>query len=48
MQALRVDTPIETIEAFCRHYHIHKLALFGSVLRENYGADSDIDILVEF
>jgi len=33
---------------FCRRHHIRRLALFGSVLREDFGPDRDIDILVEF
>ena len=33
---------------FCRRHHISKLALFGSVLRADFRADSDIDVLVEF
>jgi len=33
---------------FCRRYHIHKLAFFGSILRDDFNADSDIDVLVEF
>ena len=33
---------------FCRRHHITKLALFGSVLRVDFRADSDIDVLVEF
>jgi len=33
---------------FCRRYHIRRLALFGSVLRDDFGPDSDVDILVEF
>ena len=32
----------------CRRHHIHSLALFGSVLREDFGAASDVDVLVEF
>jgi predicted nucleotidyltransferase len=36
------------IAAFCRKHHIRRLALFGSVLRNDFAADSDIDILVEF
>ena len=36
------------IAAFCRRHHIRKLALFGSVLRDDFRADSDIDVLVEF
>lgn len=33
---------------FCRRHHIRKLALFGSVLRDDFGPDSDVDVLVEF
>ena len=38
----------ERIADFCRRHHIQKLALFGSVLREDFGPDSDVDVLVEF
>jgi predicted nucleotidyltransferase len=38
----------EAIVDFCRKHHIRKLAFFGSVLGDNYGEHSDIDILVEF
>jgi hypothetical protein len=40
--------PTDKIEAFCRQHHIRWLALFGSVLREDFRPHSDIDILVEF
>lgn len=33
---------------FCRRHHIRKLSLFGSILREDFHAESDIDVLVEF
>jgi hypothetical protein len=33
---------------FCRRHRIRKLSLFGSVLREDFRADSDVDVLVEF
>ncbi|MGH7826436.1 MAG: nucleotidyltransferase family protein [Candidatus Binatia bacterium] len=36
------------IANFCRKHHIRKLAFFGSVLREDFGPDSDVDVLVEF
>ena len=36
------------IAAFCRRCQIRKLALFGSVLRGDFGPDSDVDVLVEF
>jgi len=38
----------EKIQEFCRRNLIRKLALFGSVLRDDFGPESDIDILVEF
>ena len=38
----------EQIETFCRKHHIDRLALFGSVLRDDFTPDSDIDVLVEF
>ena len=40
--------PQKHIEQLCRQYHIKKLALFGSVLSENFRPDSDVDVLVEF
>jgi predicted nucleotidyltransferase len=36
------------IAAFCRRHYIRRLALFGSVLRDDFGPGSDIDVLVEF
>ena len=36
------------IKRFCRKNHIRKLALFGSILRDDFREDSDIDVLVEF
>ena len=38
----------DRIEAFCKKHHIRKLSVFGSVLRDDFGSDSDVDILVEF
>jgi uncharacterized protein len=38
----------DQIADFCRKHHIRKLSLFGSVLRADFGDDSDIDVLVEF
>ena len=45
---LQVTVSRERIAAVCRRYHIRALALFGSVLREDFSADSDVDVLVEF
>ena len=44
----RLPISIPEIEAFCRRNCIRRLALFGSVLREDFGPTSDLDILVEF
>ncbi|HUS40684.1 MAG: nucleotidyltransferase family protein [Pirellulales bacterium] len=38
----------QQIADFCRRHHICKLAFFGSVLRDDFGPDSDVDVLVEF
>jgi predicted nucleotidyltransferase len=43
-----VDIPQDKLAEFCRRHRIRKLALFGSVLRNDFGEDSDIDVLVEF
>ena len=40
--------PQDEIAAFCRRHHIRKFSLFGSVLRQDFRPDSDIDVLVEF
>jgi len=40
--------PRDQIADFCRRHHIRKLALFGSVLRDDFQPDSDVDVLVEF
>src|SRR3989338_1599018 len=38
----------DRIADFCRRHHIRRLALFGSVLRDDFGQGSDVDVLVEF
>jgi uncharacterized protein len=43
-----VTIPKEELAAFCRRWRIRWLALFGSVLTDNFRPDSDIDLLVEF
>lgn len=43
-----ISIPTEKIVQFCQHHHIQKLSFFGSVLRDDFSAKSDIDILVEF
>lgn len=44
----RIPIPREQIAEFCRRRHVRKLALFGSVLRDDFRPDSDVDVLVEF
>ena len=47
-----MDLPIEidkdAVAAFCQKHHIIKLALFGSVLTDEFREDSDVDVLVDF
>ncbi len=45
---VRIDVPHEQIADFCRRHHIRRLAFFGSVLRDDFQPDSDVDVLVEF
>lgn len=40
--------PQVEIAEFCERNHIRRLAFFGSVLRDDFGRDSDVDVLVEF
>lgn len=48
MQNARVQPSRDQIAEFCERHHIRRLCLFGSVLRPDFGPDSDIDVLVEF
>jgi predicted nucleotidyltransferase len=45
---VRIKIPQEKLAEFCRRRYIKKLSLFGSVLRDDFGPDSDVDVLVEF
>lgn len=44
----RLSIDRNAVSAFCRRHHITRLALFGSVLRDDFGPESDVDVLVEF
>jgi len=46
MPVLPIDQ--DKISAFCRRHDIRRLSLFGSILRSDFGEESDIDVLVEF
>lgn len=48
MSLPEITVPRETLAAFCRRHGIRRLAVFGSALRDDFRADSDIDMLVEF
>ncbi len=43
-----VEIPEDRIAEFCRRHGVRRLSLFGSILREDFGPESDIDFLVEF
>ena len=43
-----ISIPKDKIADFCRRCHIRRLSLFGSVLTDDFGPDSDVDVLVEF
>lgn len=43
-----IEFDSEKIAEFCRRHGVRKLSLFGSILRQDFGPNSDIDVLVEF
>ena len=43
-----IELPTEKIKAFCQKWQLTELALFGSVLRDDFRPDSDIDVMVQF
>jgi len=44
----RIELPMDVIADFCKRWKIREFALFGSVLRDDFGPDSDLDVLVTF
>lgn len=48
MKLKNIELPMDKIKAFCDRWQITELALFGSVLRNNFRRDSDVDVLVSF
>ena len=46
--ASRIDIPHAEIAEICRRYRVHRLALFGSVIRDDFTPDSDVDVLIEY
>ena len=47
-QRIRISVPKKDLKKFCRRYQVNRLALFGSVLRQDFRRDSDVDVLVSF
>lgn len=43
-----IKLPMDKIAEFCRKWQVTELALFGSVLRDDFHSDSDIDVIVQF
>jgi hypothetical protein len=48
VQEIQIELPMEAIEAFCKRWAIREFALFGSVLRDDFRPDSDVDVMVTF
>jgi hypothetical protein len=43
-----IEIPVDRLASFCRAHRIRKLSFYGSILRDDFGPDSDVDMLVEF
>jgi hypothetical protein len=43
-----IEIPRQAVAEFCRRHRIRRLALFGSILRDDFRPESDVDVLVEF
>ncbi|HVS70403.1 MAG TPA: nucleotidyltransferase family protein [Phycisphaerae bacterium] len=48
MLTANIDIPLDKVRDFCRRWKITEFALFGSVLRDDFRPDSDVDVLVTF
>ena len=48
MSTVKIKIPTENLDTFCQRYQVRRLSLFGSVLRDDFRDDSDIDVLVQF
>lgn len=48
MEKVKLSIPSKDLANLCKRYHIRRLAFFGSVLREDFSPNSDVDVLVEF
>lgn len=45
---MKIDVPQHELARYCKHHRVRRLSFFGSVLREDFGPTSDVDVLVEF
>ncbi len=48
MLQIRIELPMDAVRLICRRYQVCELAVFGAALREDFGADSQVEFLVEF
>ena len=48
MSTAQITLPKKQIEAFCKKWRVQEFSLFGSILREDFRDDSDVDVLVSF
>jgi hypothetical protein len=48
MSVSELSIPGSALEDLCRRYHVRELSIFGSAIRTDFRADSDIDLLVQF
>jgi predicted nucleotidyltransferase len=48
MKVGQIEVPMDAIRAFCEKWKVAQLSLFGSVLRDDFRPDSDVDVLVVF
>jgi predicted nucleotidyltransferase len=45
---LKLDLPMDAIADFCRRWKVREFAVFESILRDDFGDDSDVDVMVSF
>ena len=48
MSQVHLQIPHEHIAAFCKKWRVREFSLFGSILRDDFSADSDVDVLISF
>jgi predicted nucleotidyltransferase len=48
MTGVKIKIQPEEIETFCKRYQVQRMSLFGSVLRDDFKVESDVDVLVQF